>query len=144
MSSIVEAIKRTHKWADENSWPIVYWAVDIHGTVLRPTYDPHTIPLEFYPNAEECLQYIDNDDNNILIMNTSSWPEAIADYKEFFLRHDIEFRYANVNPEVETKLDGHGYYLEKFYFNIMLEDKAGFEPEADWYDILQYMKERNG
>lgn len=143
MSSIVEAIKRTHKWADDNNWPIVYWAIDLHGTVFKPNYnrDAHN---EFYPNARDCLRYLSEDDNNVLIISSSSWPDDLHEHAARFFDQAIYFKYINENPEVETDLRGHGYYYDKFYFNVMLEDKAGFDPDTDWKDILEYMKERNG
>lgn len=142
MSSIVEAIKRTHKWADDNNWPIVYWAVDLHGTILKPSYERGK-DKEFYPYAKECLEYISNDKNNVLILFSSSWPAELNRYQAILDSMGIKFKYANSNPEVKTKLDGHGCYYDKFYFNVMLEDKAGFDPENDWEAILDYMKERN-
>lgn len=141
MSSIVNAIKRTHKWADDNNQPIIYWAIDLHGTVLKPTYERGT-GFDFYPYAEECLRYLAKDDNNVLIMFSSSWPNSLHEYMDAFRSIEIHFKYVNVNPDVQTNLKGHGYYFDKFYFNVMLEDKAGFEPETDWKDILDYMKGR--
>ncbi len=143
MSSIVNAIKRTHEWADKNNKHVVYWAIDLHGTVLKPSYQRNDEELIYYPYAKECLQLLSQDENNILIMFSSSWPTALQYYNVQFNEDNIFFTYKNVNPEVQTDLRGHGYYHDKFYFNVMLEDKAGFEPETDWKEILEYMKGYN-
>lgn len=135
MSSIVEAIKRTYKWADAHD-PTVYWAIDIHGTVLKPTYSDNGIATEFFPYAKEVLQMLSANTNNVLIMYTSSRPLTVNKYADFFSDNGITFKYWNSNPEVENK--GHGYFTEKFYFNVMLEDKAGFDPEHDWQAILEF------
>ena len=31
-------------------------------------------------------------------------------------------------------------FNDKPYFNVLLEDKAGFNPKIDWLDILIYLK----
>ncbi len=142
MSSIVKAIERTHKWADDNNWPVVYWAVDLHGTVLKPSYERQGQNFA-YPHALECLKAISANKNNVLIMFSSSWPDRLLEHREDFRALGIDFKYINVNPEVQTNLKGHGYYFDKFYFNVMLEDKAGFDPDSDWLAIIEYMKSRH-
>ena len=34
----------------------------------------------------------------------------------------------------------HGYYKKKYYFNVLLEDKAGFDPLKDWWFLYDYFK----
>jgi hypothetical protein len=39
-----------------------------------------------------------------------------------------------------------GFYEQKFYFNVLFEDKAGFDPMREWkevYDLMvHYRKEK--
>jgi hypothetical protein len=48
----------------------------------------------------------------------------------WLLQHGIVIDYVNENPEcVDTKL---ATFTDKFYFNVILDDKAGFEGDTDW------------
>ena len=47
--------------------------------------------------------------------------------------YGIEFDYINENPECkDTALCS---FAQKFFFDILLEDKAGFVGETDWIEI---------
>ena len=65
-----------------------------------------------------------------MIMYTCSHPHEIEQYLEFFKKHNIDFKFVNENPEVPDA--AYGYYQDKFYFNVLFEDKAGFLPDRDW------------
>jgi len=52
--------------------------------------------------------------------------------------HNINFDYVNVNPEcLDSNLCS---FKGKFYFDLLFEDKAGFEP-SDWTNIKQALIE---
>ena len=52
--------------------------------------------------------------------------------------NNINFDYINENPEINSnKLSD---FSKKFYFNIGLDDKCGFDAEQDWLDIYNYIK----
>jgi len=71
-------------------------------------------------------------------MYTCSHPHEIQQYLDFFEKNNISFKYVNENPEV---VDGaYGYYQDKFYFNVLFEDKAGFETK-EWIDVKDYIQE---
>lgn len=142
MSSILRAIDRSYEWVEKNGPAPMYWAIDIHGTILKPDYQNVGIATEFYPYAKETLQLLSLHPENKLIMFTSTRPETIEKYNEFFLENDIVFAWWNENPQVVTKPGGHGYFDEKFYFNILLDDKAGFNPDVDWLYVYKYLKKR--
>ena len=71
-------------------------------------------------------------------MYTCSHPNEIQEYLEFFEKNNIRFKYVNENPEVPDA--AYGYYQDKFYFNVLFEDKAGFET-AEWQDVKDYIEE---
>ena len=73
-----------------------------------------------------------------LILFTCSHPQELKQYVEFFRTHGIHFDYANENPEVETA--DYGCFDSKIYFNVLLEDKAGFDPETDWLRIKELLR----
>ena len=50
--------------------------------------------------------------------------------------YGIKFDYINENPlEVNSELSD---FSKKFYFNILLDDKAGFYPKEDWQIVLDF------
>lgn len=56
---------------------------------------------------------------------------------EYFRQHNIHFDNVNQNPEVA---DGaYGYYHEKIYFNVLMDDKAGFNGETDWKPVYEML-----
>jgi hypothetical protein len=138
--SIVRAIEQAFKAKKERGWDKIYVAVDIHGTILKPDYEIDGICTEFYKHSTEVLYELNQRDDIVLILYTCSHPDEIDQYRQLFRFHGIEFDYVNSNPEVKTGDTKHGYYEEKFYFNILFEDKASFDPYVDWLDILNYLK----
>lgn len=142
--SIVQAIERTYKWIEDNGAAKTYWAVDIHGTVLKPDYQNHGISTEFYPYAKAVLRLLSESKEDVLIIFSSSRTDRLKEYGDFFRAEGIDFKYYNHNPEVKNKPNSFGSFTDKFYFNVMLEDKAGFDPDNDWEAILDYLRNHNG
>ncbi|HEY9047843.1 MAG TPA: hypothetical protein VIN08_18175 [Ohtaekwangia sp.] len=135
---ITRAIENCFRHAREKRWGKTYWAFDIHGTMLRPNYQCNAISTEFYPYAKEVMQLLSKRTDIVRILYTCSYPHEIEQYIAYFRQHDIYFHYINTNPEVA---DGaYGYYEDKFYFNVLMDDKAGFDGETDWkliYTLLE-------
>lgn len=130
---ILKAFKFAWEKAAKKDWDSVYIAMDIHGTIIKPNYKYGDIPKEFYPYAKETLQEMSKRKDMKLYLYTCSHPEELEQYVEFFKSHDINFRFTNRNPEVVSQ--GYGCYDAKPYFDILFEDKCGFDAESDW-DIL--------
>src|SRR5688500_17588974 len=105
--------------------------------MIVPNYDGMNIPTDFYPHACEVLQMLSRRNDIVLILFTCSYPYEIKQYFEFFKQHSINFQFVNSNPEVKNV--EYGYFNEKPYFNVLLEDKAGFDAESDWKRILEYL-----
>lgn len=137
---ITRAIKIAFETMKERNWSKVFYMVDLHSTVIRPNYEAGNIPTEFYPNAKEVLQMLTKRDDICLIMYTCSHPHEIEEYHKFFNKHDINFEYVNVNPEVKTQENGYGCYDTKPYMNVLIDDKAGFDGETDWELIRELIK----
>lgn len=140
--SILTAIKKQHFGAMKRheSWNYVYYAFDLHGTVIVPNYKTGEIPKEFYPHAKETLQMLSKREDIVMYIYTCSHPHEQEQYVEYFKSLGINFRWVNENPEVETQNNGYGYYEDKPYFNVLFEDKAGFDPNKDWEDVLDYFR----
>ena len=139
--NIVKAFDNAFKRAKEKNWDYIYVLVDVHGTIFTPSYLKEE-KYEFYPYAKEALQLLSKDPNIKLILWTSSTNQAALDYGVVFNRNKIYFDYLNCNPEVERQpTDPETLDLSsKYYFNIGIDDKFGFEPETDWKIIYEYLR----
>lgn len=136
---ILDQIKKTFDLAHQKGWDKTFWCVDLHDTCIRPNYKYGEIPREFYEYAKETLQILSNRKDVCLIMYTCSHPEEVEQYKQFFAAEGIIFEHVNKNPEVKSQ--GYGYYEDKPYFNVLFDDKAGFDPYNDWKMIHKYLTE---
>jgi len=138
---ITDWIDKMFRYSFNREWYETYWAIDIHGVVLKPTYRRNNFRAHFYPYAKETLKLLSDRKDVILIMFTSSYPEEIKNYIKTFEPLGIHFKYINENPEIDSSRGNFGYYKDKFYFNVLFEDKAGFNPEIEWNEIYNLLKE---
>jgi hypothetical protein len=138
--SLKNAIEKAFAQKEKKGWDTVYFAIDIHDTVVVANYKVNDIPKEFYPYAKETLQELTKRSDVKLILYTCSHPHEIVEYLAYFEEHGITFDYVNENPEVKTDLNGYGNYDRKFYFNVLLDDKAGFDARFDWIGIYMMVK----
>ncbi len=136
---ITRAIKTAIAERERKQWEKTYWAVDIHGTMIVPNYVGGVLPEQFYPYAKEVMQRISKREEVTLILYTCSHPHEVEKYLDFFKAHDIHFSYANQNPEAENT--AYGCYEHKPYFNVLFEDKCGFDPEQDWKNVANLLDE---
>lgn len=136
---MIKWIKKMFNHAFQKKWYMTYWAFDIHGTILVPTFRKNSYDSEFYPYAKETLQLLTKRNDIIMILSTSSYPEEIEHYQKVFKENDIFFKYVNENPDIDSSKGNFGYYKDKFYFNASFEDKAGFSPEEEWEEIYHYL-----
>ena len=133
--SILKAIEGQFKRMEEREWDKIYYFFDLHETVLYPDYD-NKHPLKMYPYSKEVLQHLSERKDISISIYTCSYPREIERYIKFFNDNGIEFEYINKNPDVENT--NYGYYDDKPYFNVLFEDKAGFDAEEDWKLVAGY------
>ena len=134
--SIIRAIDNAFKNMESRGWDKIYYFFDLHETVLYPDYS-NTEPNRFYPDAKEVLQYLSKRKDISINIYTCSYPKEIQKYYKFFKENGIEFEFVNKNPEVKNTT--YGYYEDKPYFNVLFEDKAGFDAENEWTLIKKHM-----
>ena len=55
--------------------------------------------------------------------------------------NDIHFDYVNENPEIHALSSDpkSSDFSDKFYFNVGIDDKFGFDPENDWVDLYDFL-----
>jgi 5'(3')-deoxyribonucleotidase len=124
-----------------DKWPHMYWAIDLHDVIIPGTYTRNNDGRQFYPNAEEVLQWLSSRQDMCIILYTSSHEDSISDIINWLADQHIVINYVNENPECkDTDLCS---FSSKFYFDIMLEDKAGFMGMTDWRIIKDTLKELN-
>lgn len=136
--SIEKAIERAFEkklrtgW---NKWPKMFWAIDLHDVMIPGTYTRNNDGRMLYPNALEVLQWLTNRKDMAIILFTSSHIDAINDIIAWFEPQGIKFDFVNENPLCTNHhlCD----FSKKFYFDLMLEDKAGFDGMEDWLVIKQ-------
>ena len=119
-------LERVFKQKKERGWKTIYVAIDLHGTVIKPYH--HCI--EFYTGSVEVLKWFNSREDFRVILWTSSYEEEMQKFYKECEKHGIKFDMINSNL-LERDSD-RAFFGDKFYFNILLDDKAGFEPETDW------------
>jgi len=125
---IQNAIRKEFEKAIRRGWDKIYVFVDFHEVILVPDYQSDVPVVEYYPGAKELLQYLTERKDICLVTWTCSHPHQTENYLEVMSVDGIKFDYVNKNPEVESDRK-YGYYEHKPYYNILLDDKAGVEPE---------------
>lgn len=130
-------IKNTFATKKAKQWPEIYICVDLHGTIIpsgRSSNDQKD-HLKFYEEAKEVLQWISKRDDIFLILWTSTPVARQASVDEWFRENGIKIDFWNENPH--AKDTPRSSFAKKFYFNILLDDRAGFDPQTDWKAIKQ-------
>lgn len=134
-------IEPTFKEAKDRGWDKTYWFVDYHNTIALADYgDPNKL-RKFYPHAKEVLQALSNRDDICLVLWTCSHRDSVNDMVDFLEENEVFFDYINENPECVS--DKRVNFSQKPYYNVMLDDRAGFEPEVDWLEIRRIL-DKNG
>ena len=133
-------IANAFKLKAERGWHTLYVMIDAHGTIIKPYHDK----LAFYEGAVEVLKWFSDRSDFKLILWTSSHPKEINELTDVLKEYGIKIDFVNENPLEKNSVLSN--FDRKFYFNIILDDKAGFEPDTDWTTIkteLQRIKEWN-
>lgn len=128
-------IARSFENKQMRGWPFTFWCIDVHDTICKSTYERGHISREFYPHAKETLQRLTKIPEIKLILFTCSHRDDINQILEWLEENDIHFDYVNENPECVS--NDVSNFQHKMYFNVLLDDKAGFEGETDWFLVDQ-------
>ncbi len=116
----------------------VYFAIDLHDTVIPGTYTRYNENRRIYPDCQRFFQWAKNRNDIVLILWTSSHRDSVDEVLHWLRLHGIEFDYINENPmEPSGALCD---FSSKFYFSVLLDDKAGFDGEKDWTNIINELK----
>lgn len=129
MSSLCNvALPRAYSVMKERGWDTVYWAVDLHGTVIKSNYESGTYTY-ISEEAKEALQAISALPETKLILWSSMYGPDQANIMALFKCDGIKVDWFNENPDAENT--DTGCFNQKFYFSVLVDDKAGFDP-SEW------------
>jgi len=131
---IIQALDKAFNSRHVENWPWVYIAVDLHGTII----EPHKKDLEYYKDALNVLQALSKSTKVQLILFTCSYPDNLVDFLDHCKDIEIFWTYLNGNPDIKNTKTAN--FAEKFFYDVLIEDKAGFDPENDWSEILKWLK----
>jgi hypothetical protein len=133
---IVNAIKRAYQVMQDRQWDTVYWAIDIHGVCFSSSYERGGYAF-INDDAVVALQAICARPESRLILWSSCHLDEQADIVAFFAENNIRVDYFNANPEIPNTRTGD--FGSKFYFSVLLDDKAGFDPDTGWAEISGHL-----
>lgn len=144
---LYKTVVNAYQKAAMRGWDRIYWAIDIHDTLYPSTYQKDEAKtLKPFFGARTLINNLIGYKENVIILWSSlldggKGPNATNDFQPYFddlfgdyekaeLRDRVFF---NENPlEKDTE---YACFAKKFYFNVLLDDKAGFDPEIDFYAI---------
>lgn len=132
MKTISDVYKNAIAIKERRGWDRMYILVDIHETVMYPTHNGN-MSTSFYAYSLATLIRLSRDPEVCLILWTCSSEDHCQQYNEIFRGHGIIFDYINANPEVTNT--EYACFDKKLYANMILDDKAGFEPLVDWQEF---------
>jgi hypothetical protein len=126
--SIIRAIRRAYQVSAARKWDRIYWCVDLHGTVFHSSYDSNNIEW-IDDGVIESLVEISSYPETRIILWSSVHEDDKSVARKMFEDQGIRVDYFNDNPDADNTATGN--FTEKFYFSILVDDKAGFHPD-EW------------
>lgn len=129
---ITKAVERAYRVMAERGWDTIYWAVDLHGVCLKSNYEQGGYSW-INEAAPRVLRLLSSRPETKIILWSSVFEEEEHAILDFFEDEGVQVWAFNENPyEENTKVS---CFDSKFYFSVLLDDKAGFDPDTDWADI---------
>ena len=129
---LINYIKKLLDEREKNGFKYIYFMIDVHNTIIKATHKKDC-NFVFFDYAKEVLQELSKRDDVKLIMWTSTYPQVTELYTEEFEKNGIHFDFVNFNNEVHN--DDIRCFDSKFFYDVIIDDKAGFNPERDWEKI---------
>lgn len=125
-------------------WEKIFVCVDLHNTIIQSPwrtesgYSSDKIEREPFPYALRTLRVLSERYNDVsLILWSSSKEENLRDIVQWLKHNRITIDYINENPEVPNTETAD--FSSKFYFNVLIDDKAGFDGATDWKVFWEYL-----
>jgi len=121
------------------NWDKLSVCIDLHDVIIEGKYNRYNVGANYCPNALRVLKNWTQRKDMVLILWSSSHIDSISLIHEKLMKDGVIFDYINENPMCpNTELCD---FRKKFYFNILLDDKAGMDaPGGDWFLIENELK----
>lgn len=123
-------LRRTLELRPIRNWDTLYVLIDVHGVIIPGSWHKYN---DFRFISEDCievLQWFTKRKDFKLILWTSSHDDEIVAIIEWLNKFNIDINFVNRNPE--CKNTEYANFSNKPYFNILIDDKASFDPTIDW------------
>ena len=132
-----ELLVKRYELNKKRGYKKFYMLIDLHDTVMVGSKSAEE-SLEFVSSyCKFALRGLSTMDDIVLIMWTSTWPQKWQDIIEPWLKqNEIYFKYFNENPECLS--NKYSYFGYKFYFDIGLDDKFGFDV-SHWNEVHEFV-----
>ena len=124
-----KAIERAYRTAKERKWDTIYWAIDLHGTCIESNYENGSFQF-IDDTCEQIMRWLSKQPETKIILWSSVYSDHWNEIVEFFENRGIKIDACNANPH--EKSNTYADFSSKFYFSVLLDDKAGFDPAMDW------------
>ena len=137
MKTITEKYK---EFWDNPIYEYCYIVVDIHGTIFKPSFDKEET-YQYYPMAKQCLRLLSQNPKVKLILWSGCYTHNFMKYIQKFESDGIKIDYVNENPE--CKNSSYACFDTKFYFDLGIDDRFGFDARNDWKDFYSVLVQLN-
>ena len=127
-------------FCETSKYKYCYIAVDIHGTIFKPSFDNEET-YQYYPMAKQCLRLLSKNKNVKLILWSACYTHNFLKYIKKFESDGIKFDYINSNPECINS--SYACFDSKFYFDLGIDDRFGFDARNDWRDFYSVLVQLN-
>lgn len=131
-------IRRAFQTKKAKGYDKLYIAIDLHDVVIEGKYNKFNEGAKIFPHAARFFKWAWKRNDIVLILWSSSHDDALKQVLTRLNEKGIKFHYINENPECPT--GDLCNFDKKFYFNVLLDDKAGFVGKTDWAIIIDELK----
>lgn len=139
MLTISQIFNRELDKKKSRNWDRIYVLVDIHDTIIPSDYKSVGRDLVTYKYALPALRALSKREDVYLILWSSCTETTAKYYLDYFKEMGVDFDSFNKNEE--EKNTPYACFDSKPYFNVIIDDKAGFEPDSDWRHLLDYLNQ---
>jgi hypothetical protein len=136
-------IRRTFELKPIRGWKTIYWLVDVHGVIIPGSWHKKNTFKMISEDCVEVLNWITKRKDQRLVLWTSSRPQEIEEIV-LWLWSKYGIQVDDVNSNLECKGASYADFSFKPYFNILIDDKSGMEPEIDWLLVGKTLEDVTG
>lgn len=130
-------IERSYKRFRQKGYPNWYWAIDVHDVIFVGDYKVDC-ELRWIRDAKRALKIIAMIPEIKVILYTSTRRDKTQEIiDKIFLETGLTIHGVNENPDFQTDPGGLCEFDKKFCFDVLLDDKAGFDGANDWEPIIE-------